>query len=107
MTTFTESDSIDNLKEEQLKHLSMTDESLVVFFLKENTVFDSNQIRLLLELGKIEATRRLPMPESQVTTACSSGKIVEYSDNAIGKPIKSTGIPISIAQSDTSSLNEI
>lgn len=57
--TFSETDTIANLTEEQLQLLERSDGSWVVEFIKTRSIFDAESVRLLLELGKIEARRRL------------------------------------------------
>jgi hypothetical protein len=59
MPDFKYSDTKDSLSREQLEFLSETDSDFVIRFLKSETRFDENQIRLLCDMGRAEATRRL------------------------------------------------
>ena len=59
MANFDANDRADSLSHEQLDFLSNTDDSWVIEFLKRETRFDENQIRLLCEMGRNEAKRRL------------------------------------------------
>ena len=59
MTDFNNDDSEESLTKEQLDHLSKTDSDFVIRFLKRETRFDENQIRLLCDMGRTEAKRKL------------------------------------------------
>ena len=59
MTTFNSADSEDSLTKEQLDQLSKTDSYFVIGFLKQESRFDENQIRLLCDMGRTEAKRKL------------------------------------------------
>jgi hypothetical protein len=59
---FTENDTTDNLSDEKLKILADSNNSLLLACL-EKSIFDVERIRLLLELGIIEAKHRLQGPQ--------------------------------------------
>ena len=56
---YAKSDTIDALTADQLDLMARSEHDLLVFYLGERTVLDVHRIRLLLDLGKIEAKRRL------------------------------------------------
>ncbi|GBG14555.1 BolA family transcriptional regulator [Novimethylophilus kurashikiensis] len=59
MTTYSACDTLDSLNSEQLELLSKSQCDLLIVYLAERTHFDAHRIRLLLEMGAIEASRRL------------------------------------------------
>lgn len=59
MTTYSKPDSIDRLSDDQLELMANTDNHILVLYLETKTHFDAHRVRLLLELGAIEASRRL------------------------------------------------
>ena len=59
MPDFNNNDSEELLTKEQLEFLSETDSDFVIRFLKSETRFDENQIRLLCDMGRTEAKRKL------------------------------------------------
>ncbi len=58
MTIYSKNDTLDGLTLDQLDLMARSDPSFVVRFLDENSGYDAHRIRLLLELGAIEAKRR-------------------------------------------------
>jgi hypothetical protein len=59
MSQYSESDKIDTLTAEQLDLMARSEPSFVTRFIADRSTFDTHRIRLLLELGAIEAKRRL------------------------------------------------
>ena len=59
MTTYAEHDSVESLTEDQLALMSTSDHGLFIRFIKDRPNFDIHRIRLLLDLGVVEARRRL------------------------------------------------
>lgn len=56
---YSEQDTVANLSKEQLELMAKSEHDWVVSFIEERTLFDVHRIRLMLELGAIEAKRRL------------------------------------------------
>ena len=74
MPTFSKSDKLESLSAEQLKLMGDSDPIFVVGFLESSSVYDVHRVRLLMELGAIEAKRRFealatPTPAVQACTA--------------------------------------
>lgn len=59
MTQYTKEDTIDSLSTEQLVLMANSDHQTLIQYIEENTIFDAQRIRLLLEMGAEEAKRRL------------------------------------------------
>jgi len=59
VTTYTQADSIDALSNEQLELILRSENDVLISWLEENSIFDSHRIRLMLDLGAVEAKRRL------------------------------------------------
>ena len=72
MTTYTKEDTIDSITEDQLELIANSDGSFLLGFIEERTIFDVNRIRLMLELGAVEAKRRVELKRSNA----------EFSDRA-------------------------
>lgn len=51
-------DTPDSLSVAKLELIARTDSAHLLYFLSEKTLFDAERIRLMLELGAIEARRR-------------------------------------------------
>jgi hypothetical protein len=58
LTTFSATDSVDSLSAEQLELMARTQHDILVHYLETKTHFDVHRVRLLLDLGVIEAKRR-------------------------------------------------
>lgn len=52
-------DTIDELSAEQLELIVRTESDLLLRVIGDTTLFDVQRIRLMLELGQVEAKRRL------------------------------------------------
>lgn len=59
LTTFSATDTVDALSEEQLELMANTQHDILVHYLETMTRFDAHRVRLLLDLGVIEAKRRM------------------------------------------------
>lgn len=57
--TFKKRDKIDDLSAEQLELIVRTQSDILLMHLAQRTIFDVQRIRLMLELGAVEAKRRL------------------------------------------------
>lgn len=66
MTEYTKTDTIDSIDDEQLELIASSDSYWLLSYIEEKTIFDVNRIRLMLELGAIEAKRRMELKRSNV-----------------------------------------
>lgn len=69
-TTYEPSDRIDALSPSQLDLIARTDNGILLRYLELNTIFDVHRIRLMLELGAVEARRLLA--ENPITAGRTS-----------------------------------
>lgn len=79
MATYTADTTIEALTAEQLDLMARSQHDLLVGFLKQRSVFDAHRIRLLIELGVIEAGRRL-----QILQTTSPAPLTNEGDTAQG-----------------------
>lgn len=59
---YSSSDTVDGLSEGQLELIINSDNSFLISFLVDRTRADAHRIRLMLEMGQIEARRRREAP---------------------------------------------
>lgn len=59
MTSYTAQDMVETLSVEQLDLMARSDCDWHISVIEDTTLFDAHRIRLLLELGRVEANRRL------------------------------------------------
>ena len=57
--TYKKDDTIESLSVEQLELIAATQSDLLLVFLEKRTLFDVHRVRLMLDLGVVEAVRRL------------------------------------------------
>lgn len=66
MTEYTKTDTIDSIDAEQLELIASSDSSWLLSYIEDKTIFDVNRIRLMLDLGAVEAKRRVELKRSNV-----------------------------------------
>jgi len=64
MTTYNKTDTIDSVTKDQLELIAETDSVWLLNFIEDRSIFDVHRIRIILELGIIEAKRRVELMRS-------------------------------------------